>query len=59
MRLLRIRGDCTKSIKRSGMLGLVVDTIEHAIFKGDEVARRMGQVATAGIHQFEQWGIFC
>ena len=33
---------------------LVVDPIEHAVFKGDEVARRMGQIAGAGVEQFKQ-----
>ena len=36
----------------SRVLGLVVHAIEHAVLEGDEVARRMRQVAVAGVEQF-------
>jgi hypothetical protein len=34
------------------MLGLIVDPIEHAVFKGDEIARRGRQIRQACIEQF-------
>ena len=34
------------------MFRLVVDAVEHAILKRDEIAWRIGQVAVAGVHQF-------
>jgi hypothetical protein len=34
------------------MLGLVVHAVEHAVLEGDEVARRMLEVALAGLEQF-------